>query len=297
MSKTKTYFLIFFAFYFLGTFFIEAQTPNSTPIQKPILFSGILVDSLNNRLAYAGIGILGKGLGTISDSLGRFSLEIPEGDLKDSLRITCIGYKTLLIRLEILPRPWDKLKLVIPSLSIPLNELSVSANPGLEEKVGRTSEGKLIQFSIFGKNQKKSVVGAELGLEFQAKRHPAWLKDLNFYITGNSFSHIKFRILLYAIHKHEPDSVLIQKPLFFSVENQKTGWIHVDLSREGIILDQDCFISLQWVENSPIEIGKQPAFLIPAALSFSHYLFSRGASEDHWIKVKANTSLYITLMD
>jgi len=275
---------------------LKAQSPDQVPVEKPLTFTGILVDSSNRGIAYAGMGIPGKPIGTVTDSSGHFSLDIPSDNLMDSLKISCIGYKTKLVKIQDLPKPWNKLNLILATNTTQLLELSVNGSPGSDEQIGRNSDGKLIQLGMFGKNP-KSIVGAEMGLEFNAQRHPAWLKNVNFNISENNFAHIKFRILLYSLKNHKPDTLLDQKPVYINVDKKKTGWVYVDLTWANIILEQDCFVSIQWVENSPFLAGKDPVFNVPAALSLSHTLYFRGSSQDTWKKMRGNMSFYVTFFD
>lgn len=53
------------------------------------------------RLAFASVGILGTGLGTITNELGMFTLNIPAENINDSLNISYIGYKSFTGKIKI----------------------------------------------------------------------------------------------------------------------------------------------------------------------------------------------------
>lgn len=50
-------------------------------------------ESTNIPVIYAGIGVINRNIGTVSDTLGNFILKIPTDYLNDSIRISCVGYK------------------------------------------------------------------------------------------------------------------------------------------------------------------------------------------------------------
>ena len=61
----------------------------------PVLeIRGKIIDkNTQSPIEYANIGILGKSIGTISNSDGDFVLKIPPAYINDTIGISCIGYK------------------------------------------------------------------------------------------------------------------------------------------------------------------------------------------------------------
>lgn len=53
----------------------------------------VVSESTNKPVIYAGIGVINRNIGTVSDTLGNFTLNIPTDYLNDSIRISCVGYK------------------------------------------------------------------------------------------------------------------------------------------------------------------------------------------------------------
>lgn len=63
--------------------------------QGVITINGKITNLANNRpIRQASVTIAGKGVGTSTNSSGMFVLLIPQGNLTDSLKISCIGYNT-----------------------------------------------------------------------------------------------------------------------------------------------------------------------------------------------------------
>ena len=78
---------------------------NTSLSQEKNIF-GIILDSLQNPIQYANIGILNKPIGTVSNKKGEFNLILDNSYLSDTLKISCLGYvsKELLIK-NLLNRP------------------------------------------------------------------------------------------------------------------------------------------------------------------------------------------------
>jgi len=53
------------------------------------------------RLAFASVGIIGTGLGTVTNETGLFTLNIPAENINDSLNISYIGYKSFTGKIKI----------------------------------------------------------------------------------------------------------------------------------------------------------------------------------------------------
>ncbi len=104
---------------FLGCFWLVLSLPAQT-IQSTIL-------DFNTRepIPFVNIGILGKNIGTVSDTNGQFTLDIPQSEIvpKDTLRFSSIGYQSLdfLVKdLATLPKEikLQKTTLLLPTVTI-----------------------------------------------------------------------------------------------------------------------------------------------------------------------------------
>ncbi len=85
-------------------------------------FSGRVIDaSTNSPLAYATIGFTSSSIGTVSNDVGQFKLVYPESLINDTLRISYIGYKTLLI----VPNNHTQSNLRLTPVTLELSEVVV----------------------------------------------------------------------------------------------------------------------------------------------------------------------------
>lgn len=91
----------------------------------PVLeIKGKIIDKNTQKpIEYANIGILGKSIGTISNSDGKFILKIPPEYINDTIGISCIGYKIFAEpAIEYFPAP--KIIPLIPDY-IPIQEVII----------------------------------------------------------------------------------------------------------------------------------------------------------------------------
>jgi CarboxypepD_reg-like domain len=262
---------------------------------KDIQFHGVIMDQADKLpLAYVSIGVLNKPVGTVSDSLGNFNLIIGNEYLNDTLQISIVGYDPQRKSIQELTKTNDAIVINLVKKIILLKEVIVSNSFQHTEIVGRQSNGSLFQVSIIPKGERKPIVGAESGLKIQSKHYPALLNSFNWYVSGNNFRYIKFRLNIYSLKNNLPDTLLFNNEILMSLKDFKTGWNQIDLASYNMMVNSDFAITLQWVDYNR-NMAEEPKILIPVSLSFSHISYFRTASQDKWNTVKANSSYFVTL--
>lgn len=92
---------------------------------KLLRFKGKILDGEEKTaLPYSSISILGKNLGTISNTDGDFELKIPESMKDDSIVISCLGYRQQ--RLSIAGIGCDSCTIILQPVSVQLKEIKVT---------------------------------------------------------------------------------------------------------------------------------------------------------------------------
>jgi hypothetical protein len=235
-------------------------------------------------------------VGTVSDSTGHFNLAVTNEYLDDTLQFSMVGYYRV-------KRPVKEFigadaPIIIPLLKkiYQLKEITITNNLQQIEIVGRQSKGSLLQASIIPKGGKNPIIGAESGLRMQAKRYPAQLENFNFYVSGNNFKYIKFRLNIYSLKNNLPDTLLFNHEILVSLKNFKTGWSKIDLTPYKLTVDADFAITLQWVDYNK-EMIEEPKILVPVSVSFSHLSYFRTTGQNKWNSARGNSSVFVTLRD
>lgn len=245
-------------------------------------------------LSYVSIGIQNKGIGTVSDSTGKFSIQIEQEQLNDSLLFSIVGYESKKIAVRDMISAGANVVIVLQQKITQLSEITIGQHQ-VVETVGRQSNSKAVQFSFINKNAKETCLGSEIGMKIKPDKLPAMIQDFNWNLSGNNLASIKFRINVYSLKNNFPDTLITRDEIYVDVTNAKTGWNKIDLTPYQIIVKDDFVISLEWVENS-VSTTVKPQVLIPGGLSFSTTSYYRLASQDKWKKGAAAVSYYVTLV-
>lgn len=99
--------------------------------------TGIVMSTSDNKpLIYTGIGVIGTGIGTITNEEGRFNLEVKGLPVSSLIRFSMIGYKSQTYKVEELSNKDNILRLESETYKLP--EVIVNP-PGKLKKAGTTS--------------------------------------------------------------------------------------------------------------------------------------------------------------
>ncbi|MBK9285546.1 MAG: carboxypeptidase-like regulatory domain-containing protein [Sphingobacteriaceae bacterium] len=249
-------------------FFIVNQFLNAQTVCK-----GKLIDESNGSpVEFANIGILGKGIGTVSDENGEYSLMIPDSLKNETIQISLIGYETIKTKSkDLITNPIAKMKQV----SVNLKEISVTSKKIKTKILGNKTTAKGISAGF-----KNNNLGTEMAIKLNIKNKQTHLKSLMFQVNNNEIDSVIFRVNLYCVGKNGlPDTNLLQQNIYITMP-QKTGFIKTDLTPYNLFLDEDAFISIEWIKD----LGDASKLSFATKLVGSATYF-RQASQDKWEKV------------
>jgi len=282
----------------LYIFLLLAISINSFSQNKTI--NGEIKDAENKTyLQYANIGISNKNTGTVSNSDGKFSLKINEKiNENDLVSFSYVGYKTKIIAIS-------KLSLLNNVIELEpeknqLDEVVVKFAKPKPKIFGRNSKGFGLMHSNFYSYYEKDVddrLSKEIGMKFKLKKD-CKINDLNFNITSNEFSSLKFRLNFYKVENGFPTELIIEKDIVFEIKDEFKGWFNLDLKPYDIYLDketEDIAVTIQWVESKKANV-KSKYFGISTALSATEISFFREKSMDSWKKSGQSLSFYLNTM-
>ena len=208
--------------------------------------SGTVVDlSSKQSLAYVNIGIVGKGIGTVSDINGKFSINLDDSLNSQTLKFSYIGYKSQSFNVREV-----KKNLLNNTLSITLEENAFSLTQVvikpkvLKTKVlGNTNNNKGAMAGF-----KSNDLGSELGTIMKIKKPSTHIENLNFNIAKNDIANAKFRVNIYAMKNGHPDSILLKEPIYVTT-SMKSGTLTIDMKPYQLWVDTDFMVSLEWIED------------------------------------------------
>src|SRR5690242_6798541 len=98
----------------------------SSPICAQISISGKVTNAASGRaVRQASISINHKGVGTATNSQGLFTLIIPASNIKDSLKISCVGYTTQYIAIATVKNN-EALNIALTKSNTELKEVTIA---------------------------------------------------------------------------------------------------------------------------------------------------------------------------
>lgn len=224
------------------------------------LIAGRVIDSSTREaLEYASLGVLNTRIGTISDGLGNFSLELSNLPETAVLRISMIAYKPQTYIIGELTG--ETLIIELVRTPIPLEEVVVK--PYKEAgTVGTTSYTRIGNWcgwggSNFGK-------GHEIGTLIDLGSKPALLNSLHVHVHRQAFDTSFYRLHIRAVEDRMPAEELLRDNVILTI-CAESGWVEMDVKDYHIVLEGEVALSLEWLkvkgknEDRAMKINKKVA--------------------------------------
>ena len=244
------------------------------------LYKGKVV-STNDKIAiaYVNIGIVGKDVGTVSNNNGEFSIELLDLYNNDSLRFSILGYKTKSFKVADFKKQFANNEITIP-LETKLMELkTVVIKPQITKIIGNENKSKKM-VGGFSSND----LGSELGTVMKIRKSPTVIENVSFNIAYNKYGNLLFRLNIYDMKDGKPNQSILKENIFVKTDI-KNGTVTVDLTTYQLIVNDDFFVSLEWIEN----LGENGLYF-PVGLLNSPS-FSKKTSQGLWKKVPVGVAI------
>lgn len=206
----------------------------------------VISESTGEPIIYASVGVINRNIGTVTDTLGNFTLKIPPELINDSIRISSVGYvpKTFAIRdIKNIPDT-----ITLADDNILLGEVVVKPQTIKSKVAGRKASGGFIYINVEG----YKAAGQGLATPLKVKNR-AWLKNIGFTIITTPIkplSRMKFRVNIY---RKEDDRYVLQniKPIYFDYDKSKlvNGLFQYIFPDEIMLEKGDYYVELEFLEN------------------------------------------------
>jgi hypothetical protein len=233
-------------------------------------------------LPFANVGILNKGIGTVTNEQGVYVLDISGTHPEDTVRISYLGYQTLAWKVKEYLENYEgghANHIGLSKRNNQLKEVVIRARDFVHKTTGNTTHSHSVSGG-FSYND----LGSEIGVPMRVKRK-TWIEDANFNIANNTYDSLFFRVNIYTMKNGMPDSSLLQKPIFVTTKI-KTGTLTVDLKPFDLVVDSDFFVSLEWLKD----LGK--GGLMFSAGIFDTHIYARKGSQGAWEKAPIGFGFY-----
>ena len=191
---------------------------------------------------FAKIGIMGKGIGTIADENGRFTLVVDKKYGKDKIRFSCIGYSSYDISVADYKHMDNKTILLQQRPA----DTATMKQP--------TANAKVKTYGSFGTNDNIEIngglPGSEVGVVFNFKES-SLLDKLMVKIQSNSVDTLLYRVNVYNVIGDGKFELMLKKPIYYKSASgdlvDKT--ITIDLSNDNVLVKGSKLITIEQLKN------------------------------------------------
>lgn len=215
--------------------------------------------STQAALPYVNIGVVGKGLGTVSTEQGAYQLLFDAALANDTVRVSSMGYQTRLLPLRML-RAQPNVALAPESVTLQEVQVQGKGVYNRSRTLGNTSNSLTSNLNLNTK-----ALGTEIGTVISIKHRPTRVLTANFNLCYNKLGPVTFRVNLYRLDgKGRPTETKLLGHDVIATTDVKTGTFTVDLTQERLVVDEDFFLALEWIKgNGQAADGSRPARTAP----------------------------------
>jgi hypothetical protein len=256
-------------------------------------YKGKVIDAATNKvIPYVNIGIIEKGIGTVSDEEGHFHLYFQKNEVETTsiILFSALGYAPLNISVAEMPLVNNTYPIfkMIPKRTV-LDEVVVS-NRGdrfITDFIGYKNYGE----KAYGYWKDQVAEGGELATRIIAKSGVRRLKRFQFEVLNNPSDSLLLRVNIYEDDGPlgRPNTNLNKsgKNILVTVKNDDKI-VGVDLKPYDIYVENDFIVSLELLRV----FGKKDLGLILAAAFNQYGSYRKYASQDKWERIADQSMAY-----
>jgi hypothetical protein len=256
--------------YNICTIMIFYVSSGNAQVYKGILITG----QKGTPVEYANVGIVEKNIGTTSDTDGRFELNIPSENSRDTVRFSMIGYETVTLPVsDFINRNNDTIWMTEKIYSI--SEVVISASKFEMKILGNSRITGTAHMSL-----PHGGKGLEAGIILDPKKgNQAQLQTL--LLNGISISDeiydektksrvfskaeidtLRFRVNLYRVNSKDEFENILTKPIYITYKPYK--WeerkddkiisshpVEFDISEHQLVIDGKSLITVEFYSDVP----------------------------------------------
>ena len=270
--------------------FLFAFLLSFTVLNAQHILQGRIIDAFTKEpLPFVNIGVLKKELGTVSNEDGFFFLEVPDLFAKETLRFSMIGFDERDFQVADLEAILlSNNTLVLAEQTTFLEEVVLTAEKKWDTRVSGNSTTSKLLITGFTSNQ----LGNEIALFVKVKKTPAYIDGIQFSVVENIYPEVSFRVNVYSSDYRFPDENILKENIFVTLK-QSEGLISVDLKEYDILVDDDVFISLEWIDE---DLGSEGLWF--SAGVFGKSIYARSTSQAEWKKQRGlSLGMSVTLRE
>ena len=257
-------------------------------IGQVLTINGKVKSENGELISYVNIGIKLKNIGTVSNQVGMFTLTLDSSFFKDTISFSCVGYHTL--NLPIYQIVTNNVReFILYEKTVPLRNVVIIANR--EE----STLGTLTHFpGVSGcpENSKDTDI-LEIAQLIRIKDTiTKKIVSVHLFLTKVLIDTGVFRINFYGNQNGKPGERLVESNILRKIPLNK-GWLSVNLEDDNIIMEDDFFVSFEFLPTQEI---KSPSICYGGAFG-NDSLCERNVSQGIWTKVQGvKLATFVTIL-
>lgn len=196
-------------------------------------------------LSYVNIGVVGQGVGTVSDDKGNYLLDLSNLSDEAVVRYSILGYESVEYTISDIRAQWVDTRLIgMKSIVLDLPQITVNPKDYKARRVGN----ELIKPN-FNAGFYYNDLGNELGTMVKIKARPAFVDQVNLHLAWCRYDTIFYRLNIYRVDGGEPVERIYSSVLIIDYRDQQGKDIHVDISDRPILVEDDFLVSLELIRE------------------------------------------------
>lgn len=236
-------------------------------------FSGKILNANDkNPIPFVNIGVVGKGIGTVSDTEGNYRIVLHDSLKENYIKVSAIGFKNMVYKVSDFTKK-QTFDVFLEEDVVLLQQVVVMPKVFKTKILGNENNSRSISAGFLSND-----LGSELGVIMHIKKLPSFLEKANFNVAFNDAGIVKFRVNIYHMQNGIVDSIILKKPIIVEIDKQ-TRVLTVDLKPYNIVVEGDFLVSLEWIEGHGSDKINFCAGLINGNSMY------RKTSQDTWKKV------------
>jgi hypothetical protein len=243
-------------------------------------FEGVVMDSASNTpLPYVNIGIVGKDVGTVSDSSGHFKIFLDSKYNLDTLRVSLVGYakKSFVVGDFKKSNQQVPVSIELKAQAILLSEVVVLSANSLPIILGNKPKSKMVNAGfVYNK------LGHEIGSVFRNKNNPLTIDSVRLNFVKCSYDRVYLRLNVYTMDGDEIENIF-PKPYYISLtRDQILKNPTFDLSDYALMVKGDFLVSVELIKD----LGERGLYFYAILKDDTSPGIYRETSQSNWIYMK-----------
>lgn len=202
------------------------------------------MDSANKKpIEFVNIGIVGRNIGTVSNTQGIFNILLdPEMDA-DTLLFSTIGYEPQLIKIADLRNKTRNI-ICLKKKAYDISEVLIKPRNFTEKTLGVTDRNNKVIAGF-----KDNLQGYECGIRLDIQKS-ALLKQVKINISTCSYDSIFYRLNVYSAEDDMTFKNILREPIYLKMSKDTlSNELTINLKPYNIVVNGDFLVSLEHVKD------------------------------------------------